>query len=156
MRTDSFVLHDLGDYPLVRFTGDTAQPGYAETWCEEMDRLVGGARPFVLIYPPGARAEAHADRVVRGGWLKRNKAALAGRCLGLIVVEPDASRRAEREAMFPNLVRAFGTPQAARGSVAEAEALGRHLLAGGTLAEAADSGPLTGPAGSHEDGGRAG
>lgn len=143
MRTEIFVQHDVSDYPLVRFTGDTAQPGYAKPWCEEMDRLVDSARPFVLIYPPGERAEAHEDRVNRGGWLKRNKAALADRCLALIVIEPDASRRAELEAMFPNLVRAFGTPQAARASVAEAEALGRYLLKGGTLADAAGAGPST-------------
>jgi hypothetical protein len=39
--------------------------------------------------------------------------------------------------MFPNLVKAFGTPQAARATAAEAESLARFLLNGGALAEAA-------------------
>jgi hypothetical protein len=133
MTSKDFTLHDTTDYPLVRFTVDTAVSGYATRWCEEMDRLVARSKPFVLIYPSGERNEAHEDRVIRGGWLKRNKAALADKCLALIVIEPDAARRAELEAMFPNLVRAFGTPQAARASAAEAEALARYLLGGGSL-----------------------
>lgn len=136
MQTDLFTLHNMTDYPLVRFVGDTAVAGYAAQWCGEMDKLVAGSQPFVLIYPPGERVEAHEDRVIRGGWLKRNKAALADRCLALIVIEPDTARRAELEAMFPNLVKAFGSPQAARANTAEAEALARHLLKGGTLADA--------------------
>ncbi|WP_139311757.1 GntR family transcriptional regulator [Xaviernesmea oryzae] len=126
-------MHDLAAYPLVHFVGDTTVAGYATRWCEEMDQLLAGSQPFVLIYPPGERDEAHQDRVIRGGWLKRNKARLADICLALIVIEPDAARRADLEAMFPNLVKAFGTPQAARGSASEAEALARHLLEGGGL-----------------------
>lgn len=133
MDSELFTLHDVSLYPVVHFTGDSALAGYAAQWCAEMDRLVAGGSPFVLIYPPGERTEAHEDRVARGGWLKRNKDALAGQCLALIVVEPDAARRAELEVLFPNLVRAFGTPQATRATREEAEALARHLLAGGLL-----------------------
>ena len=101
------------------------------------ERIARGDRRFVLVYPQRDREEAHSDRVARGQWLKRNKAALAARCLALIVVEPDAARRAGMEAMFPNLVKAFGTPQATRATAAEAESLARFLVTGGALAEAA-------------------
>lgn len=130
MSAEPFALHDVTDFPLVRLTGDTAVAGYAARWCGEMDRLIAGSQPFVLIYPSGERAETHEDRVTRGSWLKRNKAALAGKCLALIVIEPDPARRADLEAMFPALVKAFGTPQAARANAAEAEALALSLLGG--------------------------
>jgi hypothetical protein len=102
-----------------------------------MDLLLTSDRRFVLVHPQRNREEAHSDRVTHGQWLKRNKAALAERCVALIVVEPDPVRRAEMEAMFPNLVKAFGTPQAARATAADAESLARFLLNGGALAEAA-------------------
>lgn len=140
MEAQFFSLHDIGEFPLVRFIGSTMSAGYATQWCAEMDRLVGEGVPFVLIYPPGEREEVHEDRVTRGGWLKRNKGTLSSQCVALIVIEPDAERRAELEAMFPNLVKAFGTPQATRASPAEAESLARHLLAGGVLTEA-NTGP---------------
>lgn len=136
MQVEHFTQHDVRDFPVVRFTGATTE-GYAALWCAEMDRLLTNDRRFVLIYPQRNREEAHADRVARGQWLKRNKAALAARCLALIVVEPDAARRAEMEAMFPNLVKAFGTPQVTRATAAEAESLARFLLNGGALAGAA-------------------
>lgn len=135
MQSEHLIQHDIRDFPIVRFTGTTTE-GYAATWCAEMDRLLTSDRRFVLIYPQRDREEAHSDRVARGQWLKRNKAALAERCLALIVVEPDAARRAEMEAMFPGLVKAFGTPQATRATAAEAESLARFLLNGGAFAEA--------------------
>lgn len=130
-------IHDTSDFPIVRFLPDKAHEGYGVAWCAEMDALLSRAEPFVLIYLAAEREEGHEDRKKRGAWLKANKHALAGKCLALIIVEPNAERRAELEAMFPNLVRAFGTPQAARATQAEAEVVGRHLLAGGTLDDAA-------------------
>ena len=134
MNSDASLLLDLRDFPVVRFIG-VPEEGYAASWCAEMDRLLARDTPFVLIYPPRHHEEAHADRVARGQWLKRNRAVLAARCLALIVIEPDAARRAALEAGFPNLVRAFGVPQAARATAAEAEALARHLLGGGRLSD---------------------
>ncbi|NYD92319.1 GntR family transcriptional regulator [Sphingomonas melonis] len=134
MSDSPFTLHDISDYPLVRFVGEAAE-GYAQRWCAEMAQLLARDTRFVLIYPPRRHEEAHADRVARGQWLKHNKEALAARCLAVIVIEPDAARRAEMEAIYPNLVKAFGTPQATRATPAEAEALARHLLAGGGLSD---------------------
>lgn len=134
MCAGSFSLFDLRDFPVVRFIGVPVE-GYAASWCAEMDQLLARDSPFVLIYPPRHQEEAHADRVVRGQWLKHNRAALATRCRALIVIEPDAARRAELEAAFPNLVRAFGVPQVARATAAEAEALARHLLGDDTLSD---------------------
>jgi hypothetical protein len=136
MDVAGFSLFDCRDFPVVRFIG-TPEEGYAASWCAEMDRLLARESPFVLIYPPRRDEEAHADRVSRGQWLKRNKAALAARCLALIVIEPDARRRAEMEAIFPNLVKAFGAPQATRANAAGAEALARHLIGGGALSDGA-------------------
>jgi hypothetical protein len=130
-------IHDLSDFPLVRFRPEYAQAGYGTAWCAEMDELVARRDRFVLIYPASKRQDSQEDRKVRGLWLKANKEALADLCLGLIIVEPDPVKRAELEALFPGMVRAFGTPQAAVASLPQAEALGRQLLAGETL-------PITG------------
>lgn len=129
MRSPTLSLHDIADFPVVRFRSVAAHPGYGPAWCAEMDALIEGRARFVLIYPKAERDEAHEDRKVRGAWLKQNKDRLAELCLGLIVVEPDAARRAELEAMLPNLVRAFGTPQVATASMEEAQVLARRLLA---------------------------
>lgn len=128
-------IHDVSDFPIVRFEADQAYEGYANAWCKEMDALMARQEPHVLIYLAASRQESHEDYKMRGAWLKANKGALAQKCLALIVVEPDAEKRAALEAMFPNLVRAFGTPQAARPTQAEAEALGRHVLAGGSVGD---------------------
>lgn len=131
-----FELHDVSEFPIVRFQANQIYKGCGDVWCAEMDLLLTRNEPFVLIYLPATRDEDHEDRKMRGLWLKSNKDALSGKCLGLIVVEPDDKKRAALEAMLPNLVHAFGTPQAARATQAEAEALGHHVLVGGSLGDA--------------------
>lgn len=129
----SLPVHDRSDFPIVRLNPAATLPGYAAAWSEEMDALISDGWPFVLIYPASERHEGHEDRKQRGLWLKANKDKLAATCRAFIVVEPDAAKRAELELIFPNLVRAFGTPQAACATRAEAEVLGRHVLSGGQL-----------------------
>ncbi|WP_266064079.1 GntR family transcriptional regulator [Brucella intermedia] len=131
-----FELHDVRDFPIVRFQAHQVYKGCGDVWCAEMDILLARDEPFALIYLPATREEDHEDRKMRGIWLKANKDALSGKCVALVVVEPDNGKRAELAAMLPNLERAFGTPQAARATQEEAEALARHVLAGGTLADA--------------------
>jgi hypothetical protein len=128
-----FTIHDLTDFPLVHLRTDAAVPGYAPTWCAEMDELCAHGERFVLIYPPAARQEGHEDRKVRGMWLKQNKEALAATCLALIIVEPYSDKRTALAAHMAGTMRAFGTPQAAVASIAEAAALARRLLAGEKL-----------------------
>ena len=129
MDRESFTLHDVSTFPIVRLRNEAASsPGYAPAWCAEMDRLLASQKPFALIYPVRRTDEPHDDRVARGLWLKRNKAALAARCRALIVVEPDPDRRQALEAAFPSLVRAFGTPQAACATDRDAVALARQVL----------------------------
>ena len=127
------IVHDASDFPLVHFDGASIYDGYAAAWCAEMDEFVARGKPFVLIYTAGGPEEAQDDRVKRGAWLKTHKGALEGSLLALIHVEPEPAKRAQLEAMLPKLVQAFGTPQAARASRADAEALGRHILAGGRI-----------------------
>ncbi len=126
-------IHDLSDFPLVRLRPDAAVRGYGPAWCTEMYDLLSQGERFVLIYPPASQEEDHEDRKLRGLWLKQNKDALANACLALIVVEPDPDKRVALEAHMVGTVRAFGTPQAAVPSLAEAEDLGRRLLAGETF-----------------------
>lgn len=127
------TIHDLTGFPLVRLRPDAAIPGYGAAWCAEMNELLARRERFVLIYPPAERREDHEDRKLRGLWLKQNKDALAGVCLALIVVEPDPGTRTALEAHIAGAVRAFGTPQSVLASLAEAEELGRRLLAGAPL-----------------------
>ncbi|MCJ2095238.1 GntR family transcriptional regulator [Methylobacterium sp. J-072] len=129
MDRESFTLHDVSTFPIVRLRNEAASsPGHAPTWCAEMDRLLASQTPFALIYPARRTDEPHDDRVARGLWLKRNKAALAARCRALIVVEPDPDRRQALEAAFPSLIRAFGTPQAACATDRDAVSLARQVL----------------------------
>ncbi len=129
----SLTVHDSTDFPLVQLRPDAAILGYAPAWCAEMYELLAYGERFVLIYPPATRQEDHEDRKLRGLWLKQNKDALADVCVALIIVEPDADKRAALEVHMAGTMRAFGTPQAAVTSLAEAEDLGRRLLAGETL-----------------------
>ena len=129
MDRESFTIHDVSAFPIVRLQNEEAcSPGYALAWCREMDRLLAGEVPFVLIYAGRRDDEPHDDRVARGLWLKRNREALAERCRVLIVVEPDPDRRQALEAAFPNLVRAFGTPQATCATERDAVSLARQAL----------------------------
>ncbi|WP_238897680.1 GntR family transcriptional regulator [Achromobacter xylosoxidans] len=126
-------VHDTSDFPIVRFDGASIYDGYGSAWCAEMDELVARGKPFVLIYVAGGPEEAQDDRVKRGVWLKTHKETLGDTLLALIHVEPEPAKRAQLEAMLPKLVQAFGTPQAARATHADAEALARHVLAGGRV-----------------------
>ena len=126
-------VHDASDFPIVRFEGSSIYEGYGAPWCAEMDEFLARGKPFILIYVAGGPDEAHDDRVMRGAWLKSHKEMLDGILLALIHVEPEPTKRAQLEEMLPMLVKAFGTPQAARASRDEAEALGRHVLAGGRM-----------------------
>lgn len=129
MDREPFTLHDVSTFPIVRLRAEEARPpGYATAWCQEMDRLLAGEKPFVLVYPGRRDDEPHDDRVARGLWLKRNKEVLAGRCRALIVVEPDSDRRRALEAAFPGLVRAFGTPQVACATDQDTVSLARQAL----------------------------
>ena len=127
-------VHDASDFPIVRLEVSSIYEGYGASWCAEMDEFLARGKPFVLIYVhAGGPDEAHDDRVMRGAWLKSHKEMLDGILLALIHVEPEPTKRAQLEEMLPKLVKAFGTPQAARASRDEAEALGRHVLAGGRM-----------------------
>jgi hypothetical protein len=131
--TSSPTIHDLTDFPRVRLRPDATLRGYAPAWCAEMLELLSRRKHFVLIYPPATQQEDHEDRKLRGLWLKQNKEPLAAVCLGLIIIEPDPNRRAALEVQMAGTVRAFGTPQAAVASMAEADELARRLLAGEAL-----------------------
>ncbi len=85
-----FDLHDVSAFPIVRFQASHIYKGCGDVWCAEMDLLVAGEDPFVLVYLPALQEEDHQDRKMRGIWLKTNKDMLAGKCVALIIVEPDS------------------------------------------------------------------
>ena len=126
-------VHDTSDFPIVRFDGASIYNGYSSAWCAEMDELVACGKPFVLIYVAGGPEETLDDRAQRGVWLKNQKEVIDGILLALIHVEPEPAKRAQLENMLPKLAQAFGIPQAARASLDDAEALARHVLAGGRV-----------------------
>ena len=127
-------VHDASDFPIVRLERSSIYEGYGALWCAEMDEFLARGKPFVLIYVhAGGPDEAHDDRVMRAAWLKSHKEMLDGILLAVIHVEPEPTKRAQLEKKLPMLAKAFGTPQAVRASRDEAEALGRHVLAGGRM-----------------------
>ncbi|WP_454255673.1 hypothetical protein [Pseudomonas sp. Marseille-Q8238] len=129
LKTDDFTLHDVDDFPLVRFRGEAAIPGYAPVWADELEALLAHGERFVILYGAMRQDESHEDRKSRGLWLKRRKAELGRYCAGLVSVVADAQAR---EAMQPKLdgaVRAFGVAQVLAADAEEAERLALGLLA---------------------------
>jgi hypothetical protein len=125
----SFVVHDVSCFPLVRARIDQQQVGYAPQWIDEMDLLVALGRPFVLLFESGRpEEEAHEDRRQRGLWLKKNKQALQEVCRALVSVEPDALKRTALKAQALMAVKAFGIPMDVVASTGEAEHCARERL----------------------------
>lgn len=131
----NFEIHDVSEYPFVRFLGDKIKEGFGERWCQEMDALTANSKPFVMLFIGEQPEEAHADRKIRGAWLKENKTRLADKCLAFLIIEPDADKREKLAAMFPNLKRAFGIAQAACATEAEALELALKTLTAGSFIE---------------------
>ncbi|NIE81113.1 hypothetical protein [Asaia sp. As-1742] len=127
--SDASGVLNTSDFPLVCLNPDQVVPGYAADWKDEMTALLERGIPFALIYPP-APEEDHEDRKERGLWLKTNRERLSRLCRVMILIEPDATRRSALEEMFPGAERAFGVPQMATTTKAEAEILAHHVLAG--------------------------
>jgi hypothetical protein len=128
---DEFGIHDLADFPLVRFRPEMAKEGFASAWMAEMDKLVGGD-PFALLFPSMKTGESAEDYKQRGLWLKENHDRLAQACRVLVTVEPDDAKRREIQAVLDKRTRAFGVRQMVAADVAEAEAMCRSALARGT------------------------
>ena len=126
----SFHVHDVSAFPLVRVLIGTQEPGYAPLWICEMDLLLALGRPFVLLFDGDRGEEAHEDRKQRGQWLKHNKEALQATCRGMVSVEPDAQARAVLQARAAITVKAFGIPMEVVASAAEAQAYVREQLKG--------------------------
>ncbi|WP_313518414.1 hypothetical protein [Pseudomonas sp.] len=124
----NFRIHDVSCFPLVRLRNASVRAGYAVNWALEMERLLAGNEPFVLINPPGHPEETHEDFKTRGLWLKRNKEALAQLCCGLIGIEPDTEKRTAMQHRSEAATRAFGITQRWVVDEQEAEAAARLLL----------------------------
>jgi hypothetical protein len=125
---NSFVVHDVAAFPIVWCRSDGMQPGFAVQWQAEMDDLLVKAQRFVMIFEPGELEETHEDRKQRGLWLKRNKQALAGVCLGVISIEPDALKRVVVKAQSILTAKAFGVVAGVAASRQDAVDMARGLL----------------------------
>lgn len=132
--TTLFSIHDVSDFPIVRFRPETAIGGYAPLWENDMDALLRHGEPFVMLFELERNDEAHVDRKQRGLWLKHHKAALAAICRGLVSIEADAQQRARLQAMAAGAMKAFGIVQEVAATREEAEALMVWLLDGGKMA----------------------
>ena len=128
-----FSIHDVSDFPIVRFRPETAVTGYAPLWENDMDALLRHGVPFVLLFEEERSNEAHIDRKRRGLWLKHNKVALAALCRGLVSVEADAEQRARLQAMAAGAMKAFGIVQEVAATREQAEALMVWLLGSGQM-----------------------
>ncbi|MGK5070788.1 hypothetical protein D3C81_382660 [compost metagenome] len=129
-----FSIHDVSDFPIVRFRPETAVEGYAPLWENDMDALLRHGAPFVMLFEEKRSDEAHADRKRRGLWLKHHKVALAAICRGLVSIEPDGEKRAQLQAMAAGAMKAFGILQEVAATREQADALMVWLLGGGQMA----------------------
>ena len=129
-----YAIHDVSDFPIVRFRPETAVEGYAPLWENDMDALLRHGVPFVMLFEQERSDEAHVDRKRRGLWLKHHKAALAAICRGLVSIEADAQQRARLQAMAAGAMKAFGIVQEVAATRDEADALMVWLLGSGKMA----------------------
>ena len=123
-----FTLHDLSTFPIVRLRSQGLPTGYTRAWVAELETLLQGGSPFVLIVLDMIENEAQEDRKTRMRWLKANKTTLATFCRGIISVEPNLARRLARRAQAAVVSQAFGLRFAVTTDVQEAEQLARGLL----------------------------
>jgi hypothetical protein len=127
---ESFVLHDVSAFPIVRFETSRAEPGYAPQWIAEMSALLELGRPFVLV-AGGIVKDGEGDRKARSLFLKARRAELARSCRAIIGVEPSAVARAARKAQAAVLAKAFGIEMVFVATAEEAMETARGRLADG-------------------------
>jgi len=126
--TDSFVIHDLSSFPVVRMNDGMATPGYAAQWIKEMDALLAISRPFVMLHGANEGDEGHEDRKARGLWLKRHKEELGRYCVAMIGIEADLLKSEAMRAMSDLATKAFGTPTYVVENERDAQELAARLL----------------------------
>lgn len=126
--SESFTVHDVSTFPVVRARSAGMTEGYAPQWVREMEALLVRGEPYVLMVEGGRVDEAHEDRKQRGLWLKKNKQALQKVCRALIAIEPDALKRAAFRLQAVGAVKAFGIPMDVVPSATEAAACARRRL----------------------------
>lgn len=124
----TFELHDASGFPIVRSRANTARPGYAQQWEDEMEALLARAEPFVIIFEGERPEEAHEDRKHRGIWLKKNKLRLGAVCKALISIEESDLKRIAMKAQSAMAEKAFGIPMIVVGSIQEAENAARRSI----------------------------
>ena len=126
---EQFEIHDPSEFPIIRFRGYRARPGYAPQWQLEMELLLMHAKAFAILIDSFHGEEEHEDRKLRAIWLKQNKLALGKVCRAIASVEPDATRRQALAEMMAGAERAFGVPQIVAASEEAALASLRQALA---------------------------
>jgi hypothetical protein len=125
---NDYALFDLSDFPLVIWRSAGLAEGYSARWISDMDRLLERGQLFILLFPDQNDSEAHTDQKARGLWLKANRSSFARLCRAIISIEPDADRRAKRQAQGTALAQAFGTTILIASSEAEAFAEATRLI----------------------------
>lgn len=127
---ESFLLHDLSEFPIVRFDTSRAEPGYASQWIAEMAALLELGQPFVLV-AGGIVKDGEGDRKARSLFLKARRAELARLCRAIVGVEPGAVARAARKAQSAVLAKAFGIEMLFVATADEAMTVARSRLIDG-------------------------
>ena len=122
-------IHDVGDFPLVRFQPDVLPAGYSDTWCDDMELLLERKEKFVIVSSiNGLPDESYEDRLKRVEWLKTGKIRCKDVLLAIIHVVPDAGKRAEIESIATSLFKIFNAPHFVTSCQEDAEALGLEVL----------------------------
>lgn len=115
-----FKIHDISHFPVVHVRANAVRAGYGRDWIREMERLVAGTTPFVLLYAEPHPEEDHEDYKLRGIWMKVNKARLAARCRAIVRVEPDTEQQEQLLKHSVGVKKAFGVPTEVAATVEEA------------------------------------
>lgn len=125
-----YLMLDTTEFPIVRMDVERRTQGGNGSWIAEMDGLLEGGRPFVLIAAGRESAEPAEQSRIRARWYRVRRDALGAICKGMIYIEPDPAIRAALESETDGLSKAVRFPFAIVENEPAARMVALRFLAG--------------------------
>jgi hypothetical protein len=119
---------ELDAVPVVRMRRRAMLPQFAFAACAQATATLAGGMPFVLVVSgPHSGVDAAASAVFRA-WLRRHGPQFAALCSGIVVLEPDVTRRSATRVAFSQLLGELKVRIAVIGSTRTVPGLAHVLL----------------------------
>lgn len=124
---------DISQLPVARLPHMPDSRQAISDWLADMESLMAGGLPFVLVYPP-IKMEPGASEDPEGRkttvlWLKAHREAFTAHCKGMVLIcASDQSNKGALQAMQTPLSKAYGVPVVLADSDADAQAEAQSLV----------------------------